>query len=290
MGVRSSNVGAETMEMRRWRFLDTGKENAFFNMALDEALVRAVHDHTTPPSIRVYEWHPRAITCGYSQDVGSMIDLARCTAEGVDVTRRLTGGRAVFHDDELGYSVVGLVDDPRFGGSIRDTFQSIGRVLVSGLNALDIPAELSRGERTGGSSGRSLPCFLTTARYEITVDGHKIVGSAQCRFAGVFLQQGSILTGPGQDRLLKYLINPGLPVRDRGKHVGRRFYTLSGMTGNTARATLKETLFTSFDAAVGGHCERVSPTQAELDDTERFIRERYASKGWILGHEQKPRV
>ena len=219
-----------------------------------------------------------------------MIDLARCTAEGVDVTRRLTGGRAVFHDDELGYSVVGLVDDPRFGGNIRDTFQSIGRVLVNGLNAQGIPAKLSRGERTGGSSRRSLPCFLTTARYEITVDGHKIVGSAQRRFAGVFLQQGSILTGQGQDRLLAYLINPVVPVGDRGKPGGRWFGTLSGMTGNVGRQALKASLFTSFAAALGGHCERVFPTQAELDDTERFIRERYASKGWIIGHEQKPRV
>ena len=273
------------MEMRRWRFLETGKGNAFFNMALDEALVRAVHNHTAPPSIRVYEWNPRAITCGYSQDVGSMIDLARCTAEGVDVTRRLTGGRAVFHDDDLGYSVVGLVDDPRFGGNILDTFQSIGRVLASGLNALGIPAKLSRSGWSGGSSGRSLPCFLTTARYEITVDGHKIVGSAQRRFAGVFLQQGSILTGPGQDRLLAYLNHPGVPVRDRENPGGRWFGTLSGMTGNVGRAALKETLFASFAAAVGGQCERVSPTREELDDTELFIRERYASKGWIIGHE-----
>ena len=57
------------MEMVKWRFLDTGKGNAFFNMALDEAILKAVGKDASPPTFRLYGWNPDAVTFGYSQDI-----------------------------------------------------------------------------------------------------------------------------------------------------------------------------------------------------------------------------
>jgi len=56
-----------------------------------------------------------------------------------------------------------------------------------------------RGSAAGPDSG---PCFDEPAPGEVTVAGRKLVGSAQARLEGVILQHGSLLIGPGQERLV----------------------------------------------------------------------------------------
>ena len=94
-------------------------------MALDEAILHAVSMGVSPPTFRLFEWEPSAVTLGFSQKGGAGIDCERCEADGITVTRRLTGGRAVFHAGETAYSVIGPLDDPAFGGSIMDTYREI---------------------------------------------------------------------------------------------------------------------------------------------------------------------
>src|SRR5436309_414428 len=109
-----------------WRFINTGAHDATCNMALDEALL-AVHEAgATLPTLRVYSWCQPTLSLGYAQNARQEVDLAACQAQGVAVVRRPTGGRAVFHDQEVTYSVVMpvvLLDGPH---TITEHYRRIG--------------------------------------------------------------------------------------------------------------------------------------------------------------------
>ena len=90
--------------------LDSGFHTGEENMAIDRQLMDAFLDGRFQQRYgrdcclwRFYAWHPYAVTIGYNQDI-SGIDLLKCRSEGIDVVRRPTGGRAVFHAEEFTYS------------------------------------------------------------------------------------------------------------------------------------------------------------------------------------------
>ena len=103
----------------RWRFLNTGAADGPYNMAVDEAVLRSVRKQQIPPTLRIYAWNPAAISVGYGQPVHRDIDVEKCRRSGTPIVRRLTGGRAVLHDEEITYSVVACENDPAIGQMYR---------------------------------------------------------------------------------------------------------------------------------------------------------------------------
>jgi lipoate-protein ligase A len=174
------------------RVLCEGPASGAENMARDAALL-ADHRPGDDPLLRLYRWEPAAVTYGYHQDPAAF-DRVRIAAAGYDLVRRPTGGRAILHADELTYAVIGTSPGPLFGSSLHDTYLMINRALVAFLADLGLAAEISAGESR--QDARGLVCFRSAGRHEISVGGKKIIGSAQRRTAGVFLQHGSILAGP----------------------------------------------------------------------------------------------
>lgn len=273
------------MQMVQWRFLDTGKGGAFFHMGLDEAILDAVRRGESPPTFRIYSWAPPAITLGHSQDAGRALDLRRCERDGVPVTRRLTGGRAVFHANELTYSMIGPADDPVFGGTLTDTYRAVSRVLMDALTGLGAYPEWSRGEPVAGRTGiGSSPCFLSASRYEITIGGRKLVGSAQRRMEGYFLQQGSILTGPGHERIADYLAD-GADSGYMRAEMALKSTDLAAALGHDADpGRLARLLADSLERTAGIEVNHDELSPRERECAYRLSEARYASKGWVIGH------
>src|SRR3989338_7817676 len=87
----------------KFTFIDTEEENAFMNMAIDEALMHSTGDEVV---LRVYRWKPAGLSLGYFQNASQEIDIENCRKNKVDIVRRLTGGKAVLHDKEVTYSFV----------------------------------------------------------------------------------------------------------------------------------------------------------------------------------------
>ncbi len=140
---------------------------------------------------RFYGWQPYAVTLGYNQDIAA-IDTLRCLGEGIDVVRRPTGGRAVFHADEFTYSFFAET-----GESNAVIYRSVHELIMHALESLGIHAEFCRST-LDESRGKGAPvtCFTASARHELQVQGRKLVGSAQRRTRQVLLQHGSLpLTG-----------------------------------------------------------------------------------------------
>lgn len=277
------------MQDVKWRFLDTGEGSAFFNMALDEALLRAVRAGESPPVFRLFGWETPAITLGYSQPASAVLDLGKCEREGIPVTRRMTGGRAVFHADEVTYSVIGSVNDPRFGGTLMDTYRAISRVLLDAITAWGAAAEWSRGEsdsmRNTSAVGPA-PCFLSVSRYEVTLGGRKLVGSAQRRIGGFFLQQGSILTGPGHERIADYMGDAEAAARAREALAKKTVDLASAMRHPVNTGTFKKLLAESLARAAEAEVHWDKPSPREIEYAHRAAEDRYGSKGWVMGHER----
>ncbi|HVO73690.1 MAG TPA: hypothetical protein VMT35_06680, partial [Ignavibacteriaceae bacterium] len=54
---------------------------------------------------RLYRWKPYCISLGANQDLNS-VDAFKAAADGIDIVKRPTGGRAILHSEEITYSVV----------------------------------------------------------------------------------------------------------------------------------------------------------------------------------------
>jgi len=180
-----------------WRLLDSEPNIGAYNMAVDEELLARAQAGETTPVLRFYTWHPPALSIGRFQKIGTAVDAEACRQRGIDIVRRITGGRAVLHNKELTYSVIARTDDTLFPMNVHGTYKIIAAGLLQGLRNLGIPAEMvSRSSRHAGlvkKDTKDAACFSSPSWYEILVHGRKIIGSAQRRLSGAFLQHGSIL-------------------------------------------------------------------------------------------------
>ncbi|NLP12823.1 lipoate--protein ligase family protein [bacterium] len=193
--------------LERWRFIDSNSDSGSTHMAVDLALAQQAAQRPFAATLRVYRWQPAAVSLGYHQSLNE-IDVDACRRDGVDVVYRPTGGRAVLHSNELTYSVTLSPASRLFTLEIMGVYEQISLAILAGLAQLQIPAVFDRSERTAKDFARgelSSLCYASAVQHEIGVQGRKLVGSAQRRFADAILQHGSILIGPEHCDLAYYL-------------------------------------------------------------------------------------
>lgn len=270
-----------------WRVVISGAACAAVNMATDEAMMQAHGAGNVPPTLRFYGWRPAAVSIGYFQRAAEEIDLEACRAQGVDVVRRLTGGRAVLHDAELTYSIVVREDHPHVPGTITESYCLFSRGLVAGLRRLGVEAKMSvPGAAYGQNMKRpaSSACFDAPSHYEITVEGRKLVGSAQVRKDGVVLQHGSILLRFSPERVVSLLRVPSGDVKTRMVEMLRsRAISLTEALGREAGwQELCDSIMGSFGPALGINLEIGDLTEDEIAMSRQFREGKYGQDSWNL--------
>jgi lipoate-protein ligase A len=180
-------------------------------MVVDERLLEQAVKEDTAPVLRLYTWDPPAVSLGRFQDEKNAVNAEACKRLGFDIVRRITGGRAVLHHQELTYSIVSRTDNTLFPQDVLGTYKVIAAGLLAGLRNLGIEAEMvSRSNRRAAlveKKAKDPFCFTSPSWYEILVNGKKIIGSAQRRVSGAFLQHGSILIK--RDPALEAAVIPG---------------------------------------------------------------------------------
>jgi lipoate-protein ligase A len=249
-------------------------------MAVDEVLLEGVGQGE--PVLRVYGWQPPAISFGYGQQPWREVDLEKCRAAGIEVVRRLTGGRAVLHWDELTYSVLCREDDPCCGGPISHTYRRLGECLVEGLRLFGVEAVLERARprpRGPRERGSSEPCFSSLARWEVKCGGRKLIGSAQRRVRGAILQHGSLLIGPQHRRL------PELLPAGAGEGAARRLEEGSTCLGERVagpidRGRLAGCLAEGFGRCLGARMRPGRLRPAEEERAAELMELQYGDPAW----------
>lgn len=166
-----------------------GEYTGVENMKIDsDILENAISEQLQKPVFRLYAWKPKCISLGRNQKDDFL------TGE-VDAVRRLTGGRALLHDDEITYSYVAPASEKE---SVIESYKKISGILIDFFKTLGV--ELDFGENKRVSTHFDY-CMLLSTGADVCYQGKKIIGSAQCRKQGYILQHGSILFGYDKELL-----------------------------------------------------------------------------------------
>jgi lipoate-protein ligase A len=182
--------------MTGWTLHIDGPASGAMNMARDQSLLDAAEE-SGATVLRLYSWSPHCLSLGRNEPAIKRYDRAAIESRGLDIVRRPTGGRAVWHARELTYAVAAPLS--RFGG-LAGAYREIHLLLADALRRLGAePVLASAPERA--SSLTAGACFATSAGGELLVSEQKIVGSAQLAQGTAFLQHGSVLLQDGQSLL-----------------------------------------------------------------------------------------
>ncbi len=209
-------------------------------MAIDRAVLESVENKMSPPTLRIYQWEKPCISLGYFQNPDNELNWQQVRADGVDVVKRMTGGRAVYHIGELAYSVCCRNDEAEWCGTKETSYQVISRALIKVLESLEGNMEfsLSRSTLKSNATGEAmLPCFSSPARFEVEWNQKKIVGSAQRRKKEAFLQHGSILFNRDHLQIIDYLKLNELEKKSYLKELNANAISLSECSGRRVYPT-----------------------------------------------------
>src|SRR5512139_4097803 len=198
--------------MDTWRLLITPPAHGAWNMALDEAILEHIGRGESGPTLRLYAWDPPCLSLGHAQPFAD-VDRARLQERGWEVVRRLTGGRAILHTDEITYSVIAPNDEPRVAGTVLESYNRLARALLLAVKELDLPVEIKEG-KVDHQAVPNPVCFEVPSTYEITVNGKKLIGSAQARKKEGVLQHGSLPLVGDLTRICQALVFENESERD----------------------------------------------------------------------------
>lgn len=247
----------------QWRLLQTGFNSAFFNMALDKAILMLNSENRIPPTVRFYGWSPPAISFGYFQNPNEEIDINKCNQLGVDYVRRITGGGAVFHENELTYSIVIPESHPEIPNNILKSYERICGAVIKGLKRLEIDSEYAPIN-------------------DIVTRGRKISGNAQTRKLKTVLQHGTVLIDVNVDRMFSLLKVPNEKIKNKLiADVKRRVTSIKHFLG-------KEISFKEVATAMKMGFEEEFHVELYLDElsrdeqkiTKKFEKECFSTKEW----------
>ncbi|MEE8483412.1 MAG: biotin/lipoate A/B protein ligase family protein [Nitrospinota bacterium] len=179
--------------MDKCRLILDGASSAFRNMAVDESLFECAAGSPVSATLRLYGWSPAAVSLGRRQK-WQEIDVGACRELGLDAVRRISGGGAVYHHDEITYSFVARTDCEPFTDS-----QKWRRVFCGLLKKLGVEADKAdKADAANLYKGKAIKsagtnCFSYANEDEPTINGLKWVGSARRKNRKGFMQHGSIL-------------------------------------------------------------------------------------------------
>jgi len=238
-------------------------DDAFMNMAIDEALLKLNAEGKSPNTLRFWRWLPSTISIGCFQSVEREVELEVAKRYGVDVVRRITGGGAVFHDHggELTYSVVckqGDVPD-----DIIESYRWICGGLVHGFERLGLRAEFKPVN-------------------DVLGNGKKISGSAQTRRWGSVLQHGTVLIAPDVRRMFELL--RVTPEKISDKFIASVFERVTTVERELGRKPsfeeVREAMSRGFEKSLDVKLSEGELTSDELELAAE-LEPKYASDKWL---------
>jgi len=251
------------------------------NMAIDEALLLSFEPGVSSPILRLYGWDPPALSVGRFQDVTATVDVTACRCYNVPVVRRVTGGGAIYHADELTYSIVCTPEQIPPSTSVKDSFRVLTGFLLHfysdlGLEACYAADVCGSGEPLGV---RTPFCFAGRESFDILIDGRKIGGNAQRRNRTVIFQHGSIPI------INRSLVGLGY-MRDCSATQADQTASLTELGVEIARECLFERLSIAFQRQMGVNLQKCGLSAAEEAMKRELLERNYTSDHWNLKGER----
>ena len=259
--------------MDRWRLLKLETADAFTNMAVDEAIMKARIENRVPNTLRFYMWNPSAVTIGRFQTLDNEIHVDNCKKHSIDMVRRITGGGAVYHDSdgEITYSIVAKTSD---------------------LGCADLDM-LSAYQKICGGLNEAVKILGAKAEYRppdpkrcpnLTIGGKKISGNAQASKKGVLLQHGTFLLDIDHTKMFTFLKVPWAKTLNDVLKVSKRKLTSTRQELNSqfSREEAYQALVKGFEKALNVPFVEEKLTEYEQKLAERLRKERFMTEDWTF--------
>ncbi|MFC7131781.1 MULTISPECIES: lipoate--protein ligase family protein [Salinibaculum] len=261
-----------------WRLIREETRPGPLNMALDEIAAETAAAGG-PRTVRVYRWEPSTLSLGYHQDPAT-IDWDFCEREGITVTRRPTGGGAIYHDSDgdISYSVVAPAEE--LPGNLMDSYELLCQPLFDAFDAMGVDAAFAESEQPAIHEPACYLRELHPAHDVLAGDGRKISGNAQYRQRDSIIQHGSVTYARTTERHLNCFADPPDSDTFEGRVTSVR--EQSGLDRQSAVDTLEAALEEWSDAYEGEW------TESELDRARERAERKYASDAWT--REQRGRT
>ena len=227
------------------------------NLAFDEWLLDNVGDDDL--ILYLYVNAPSVII-GKNQNPWKECDLARMRADGVRLVRRISGGGAVYHDEEnLNFSFI--------AGKNRYDRERQFRLIQNAVRNVGIECEFS-------------------GRNDLLADGKKFSGNAFCARGDKRQHHGTLLINTKLDRLQNYLTPDPRKIRSKGiDSVRARVCNLAELAQGLDVDKMKTAVCTAFREDVGEY-ELLTPNGQNRAEIAMYY-EKHSSWEWCLGSTPK---
>ena len=265
-----------------WRLLITPPARGAWNMAADEAILEHAQAGrgASLPTLRLYAWTPPCLSLGYAQPF-SDIDIHRLKQRGWEVVRRATGGRAILHTDELTYSVIAPSNEPSVEGSVLESYNRLSQALLLAVKKLKLPVEIKEGQANESATPNPV-CFEVPSTYEITVNGKKLIGSAQARKKEGVLQHGSLPLAGDLTRICQALVFENELLRaEASQRLFERATTVESALGRAVSwDEAAQAFIHAFEAQLGLSLQNGELSESESKRAEELVKEKYDHPSW----------
>jgi len=256
---------------REWRLITEESRPGPLNMALDETAAESAAEDGTR-TLRVYRWEPSTLSLGYHQD-SATIDWEFCEREGITVTRRPTGGGAIYHDDygDISYSIVAPADE--LPGDLLESYELLCEPLLDAFESMGVDARFADEERPAMYDPACYLRALHPAHDVVADDGRKISGNAQYRQKDAVVQHGSITFARTTKRHLDCFADPDATAEEFDERV-TSVREQSDVDRGEAVAELESSLRSWAGTHEGTWADR------EVSQARERARAKYEDPGW----------
>lgn len=262
---------SQSRVMTEWRLLPEETRPGPMQMALD-AVAAETAGSGGPATARVYRWEPGTLSLGYRQRADT-VDWEYCDREGIETTRRPTGGGGIYHDPrgDISYSIA--LPRAETPGDLRETYARLCAPLLDALDRLGVTAAFAEEAR---SSLYEPACYLRDVdpAHDVVAGGRKLSGNAMSRRADAVVQHGSLSYALDAERHLGVFADPGATPAE----FEARVTSVREESGESRAAVVA-----ALEAALGewAGAEAGEWTDAELARARELVAERFGDDGWI---------
>jgi len=268
-------------EQTTWRLIEHPPAEGAWNMAVDEAILESVYTGDSKPTLRLYAWRPACLSLGLAQPFAE-VNSKTLLEKGWDVVRRPTGGRAILHVDELTYAVIAPESEPRVKGGVIKSYLQLSKALLESLRRIGLRPEANEKDSNANTSKPNPVCFEVPSNYEITVNGRKLIGSAQARQKQGVLQHGALPLHGDLTRVIDALFFEDQSARKKARERLLAHATTVEQELGTVLSfnEVKSAFIQAFQQTLNLRFQPSELSTAEIARAKKLMQEKYAHPSW----------
>ncbi len=237
-------------------FIQNNNTDPYFNLELEEYLLK----NFDVDCFMLWQNEP-CVVVGKNQNISDEINQDFVNKNNIKVARRISGGGAVYHDlGNLNFTFI--INDTQ--NDLRN-YRKFTTPIIEVLSKLGVKAEMS-------------------VRNDLIIEGLKFSGNAQYKHKNRLLHHGTILFSSN-------LNNVRAALKTDGTKNGRWVKSIPSPITNVQDHLLQSLTIEDFKTVINNHiaskhynCAIYKLTLADIENTTKLVKEKYAAYEWIYGN------